>query len=30
MRQAAVQNVPDEVKDVIRRYMEKWPTKAPH
>jgi hypothetical protein len=30
MRQAAFQNVPDEVKDVIRRYMEKWPTSAPH
>ena len=30
MRQAAFQNVPDEVKDVMRRHMEKWPAKAPH
>lgn len=30
MRQAAFQNVPDAVRDVMRRYMEKWPTKAPH
>lgn len=30
MRQAAFQDVPDAVKDVIRRHMEKWPTKAPH
>jgi hypothetical protein len=30
MRQAAFQNVPDEVKAVMRRYMEKWPANAPH
>lgn len=30
MRQAAVQDVPDEVKAVIRKYMDKWPTNAPH
>ncbi len=30
MRQAAFQNVPDAVRDVIRRYMEKWPVSAPH
>lgn len=30
MRQAAFQNVPDTVKEVLRRYMEKWPSKAPH
>ncbi|MFB1486578.1 MULTISPECIES: hypothetical protein [unclassified Thiocapsa] len=30
MRQAMFQNVPDEVKAVIRNYMEKWPTNAPH
>jgi hypothetical protein len=30
MRQVAVQNVPDGVKDVMRRYTEKWPSKAPH
>jgi hypothetical protein len=30
MRQAAFQNVPDAVRDVIREYMEKWPTKASH
>lgn len=30
MRQAAFQNVPDAVKDVMRRYMEKWPRTAPH
>jgi hypothetical protein len=30
MRQAAFQNVPDAVKDVMRKHMEKWPTKAPH
>ncbi len=29
-RQAAFQNVPDAVRDVMRRHMEKWPTKAPH
>jgi hypothetical protein len=30
MRQAAFQNVPDAVKDVMRRHMEKWPANAPH
>ena len=30
MRQAAFQNVPDAVKDVMRRHTEKWPTRAPH
>jgi hypothetical protein len=30
MRQAAIQDVPDAVKDVIRRHMEKWPARAPH
>ena len=30
MRQAAFQNVPDEVKDVLRRYAEKWPAHAHH
>lgn len=30
MRQAAFQNVPDAVMDVMRRYMEKGPTKARH
>jgi hypothetical protein len=30
LRQAAFQNVPDEVTAVIRRYMEKWPANAPH
>ncbi len=30
MRQAAFQNVPDAVKDVMRRYAEKWPSSAPH
>jgi hypothetical protein len=30
MRQAMFQNVPDEVKAVIRNYMEKWPMNAPH
>jgi hypothetical protein len=30
MRQAAFQNVPDAVRDVMRSYMEKWPSRAPH
>jgi hypothetical protein len=30
MRQAAFQNVPDAAKDVMRRYMEKWPANALH
>lgn len=30
MHQAAFQNVPDTVKDVMRRHMEKWPANAPH
>jgi hypothetical protein len=30
IRQTAFQNVPEAVKDVIRRYMGKWPTNAPH
>ena len=30
MRQAAFQNVPGAVRDVMRRYMEKWPTNVPH
>jgi hypothetical protein len=30
MRQAAFQNVPDEVRDVMRRHIEKWPTNALH
>jgi hypothetical protein len=30
MRQAAFQNVPDAVTDVMRRYIEKWPANAPH
>ncbi|NCC38218.1 MAG: hypothetical protein EOM21_02055 [Gammaproteobacteria bacterium] len=30
MRQAAVQQVPDEVKDVLRVHMERWPSKATH
>jgi hypothetical protein len=30
MRQAAFQNVPDEVRDVMRGYVERWPTNAPH
>ena len=29
-RQMAVQNVPDAVSDVMRRYLEKWPNTAPH
>ena len=28
MRQMAVQNVPDAVSDVMRRYLEKWPNTA--
>jgi hypothetical protein len=30
VRQAAFQNVPDTVRDVLRRYVEKWPANAPH
>lgn len=30
MRQAAVQDVPEEVTEVLRRYREKWPSSAPH
>jgi hypothetical protein len=30
LRQAAFQSVPDPVRDVMRRYMERWPTHAPH
>jgi hypothetical protein len=30
MRQAAFQNVPDAVRDVIREYMKKWPANASH
>jgi len=30
MRQAAFQNVPDAVREVIGEYMKKWPTKASH
>jgi hypothetical protein len=30
MRQAAFQNVPDAVTDVLRRHMAKWPGNAPH
>jgi hypothetical protein len=30
MRQAAFQNVPDAVKDVMHAYMERWPASAPH
>jgi hypothetical protein len=30
MRQAAFQNVPDAVRDVMRRHMERWPGNAPH
>ena len=30
MRQAAYQNVPDAVTDVLRRHIEKWPAKLPH
>jgi hypothetical protein len=30
MRRATIQNVPDAVRDVIREYMKKWPTKASH
>jgi hypothetical protein len=30
MRQAAFQNVPDAVRDVLRRYVERWPANAPH
>jgi hypothetical protein len=30
LRQAAFQRVPDAVTDVLRRYMDKWPTAAPH
>jgi hypothetical protein len=30
MRQAAMQNVPEAVRDVLRGHMEKWPAKAPH
>ncbi|MFZ0789183.1 MAG: hypothetical protein WAM94_06145 [Chromatiaceae bacterium] len=30
MRQAMVQNVPDAVRDVLRRHMDKWPTNALH
>jgi hypothetical protein len=30
MRQAAFQNVPEAVRDVLRRHMEKWPAGAPH
>jgi len=30
MRQAAFQTVPDAVKDVMRRYMERWPANALH
>jgi hypothetical protein len=30
IRQAAFQNVPEEVTNVIRSYMERWPANAPH
>lgn len=30
MRQAMFQNVPDEVRALMRRYAEKWPAGAPH
>lgn len=30
MRQAVFQNVPGAVRGMLRRYMEKWPTNAPH
>ncbi|WP_295541236.1 hypothetical protein [uncultured Thiohalocapsa sp.] len=30
MRQAAFQNVPDAVKDVMRKHLEHWPRNAPH
>jgi hypothetical protein len=30
MRQAMFQNVPDEVRDLMRRYAERWPAGAPH
>lgn len=30
MRQSAFQNVPEAVKDVMRRYIEKWPGNALH
>ena len=30
VRQAAVQNVPEEVSEVLRRHMDRWPAKAPH
>lgn len=30
MRQAAVQNVPETVTEVLRRYVDKWPATAPH
>lgn len=30
MRQAMFQNVPDEVRDVMRRCAEQWPSGAPH
>jgi hypothetical protein len=30
MRQAAFQNVPEAVTDVLRRHMAKWPANAPH
>ncbi len=30
MRQMAVQDVPDAVSDVMRRYSEKWPNTPPH
>jgi hypothetical protein len=30
LREAAFQNVPDAVTDVMRRYRERWPTNAPH
>jgi hypothetical protein len=30
VRQAAVQNVPDAVTEVLREYLAKWPARAPH
>jgi hypothetical protein len=29
-RQMMVQNVPDEVRDVMNRYAEKWSERPPH
>ena len=30
MRRMAVQDVPDVARDVMRRYVERWPASPPH